>query len=94
MTPEQIADRLADAFPEWTDEKRKQDAQLVYRISNEMAAEMASERPALSMLERFLSRRVLELEAEVAAKDTTLGAVRAMVDAAYGDNDAHSRSAW
>ena len=95
MTPEQLADRLHKDFPEWTHSQALTAAQAVYRASKKIAAELAQDnRPVLSMLERFLSRRVLELEAEVAAKDTTLSAVRAMVDAAYGDNDAHSRSAW
>lgn len=94
MTPGELADRLRKDFPEWTDDQADTAAQAVYRASKELEAQLAAERPPLSMLERFLSRRVLELEREIQVKDETLSALRNTVAALFRESDEHSRRAW
>ena len=95
MTPDEFAVRLRDEFPEWTDDQTMTAAQSIYRAGKEIEAELARDhKPALSMLERFLSRRVLELEQELALQAETLTAVRSLVDARYGVDNDHSRRTW
>jgi hypothetical protein len=98
MTPDELATKLLREFPEWDDDQAMSAAQSVYRASKAIEAELDDERMAqlspLTLRERFLAARVIELEREVATKDQALTAVRSMLDAVYGPNDDHSRSAW